>query len=92
MSMKTELQALLSAVDSLRPHVRDTGDTVYGAALHQAEMVLAMAEEQLSPPTAPTEAMAAAGVTAMANMPPDTTAAAVVDGILRAALQAGQGA
>lgn len=92
MSMKTELQALLGQVDSLRAHVRDTGEVVYFAALHQAEMVLAMAEEQLSPPTVPSEAMAAAGVTALANMPPDTTAAAMVDGILRAALQAGQGA
>lgn len=92
MTIKTELQALVSAVDSLRPHVRDTGTTNYGAACHQAEMVLAMADAELSPPTEPTEAMQAAGVTALANMPPDTTAADMVAGILRAALQAGQGA
>ncbi|CAJ96114.1 hypothetical protein CMPELA_25750 [Cupriavidus necator] len=92
MTILTEMQALLAAVESLKPHVRDTGDTAYGAAHHQAEMVLGMADAQLSPPTAPTEAMQAAGVTALANMPANTTAADMVAGILNAALLAGQGA
>ncbi|KDP85619.1 hypothetical protein CF70_013055 [Cupriavidus sp. SK-3] len=91
-TIKTELQALLDAVISLKPHVRDTGDTAYGAARHQADMVLTMADQQLAPPTVPTEAMLAAGVTAMANMPANTTAADVVAGVLRAGLEAGQGA
>ncbi|WP_427306592.1 hypothetical protein [Cupriavidus sp. H39] len=92
MTIKTELQALLSAVESLKPHVRDTGDTAYGAAHHQAEMVLGMADAQLSPPTEPTEAMKTAGINALANLPADTTAAGVVDAVLSAALLAGQGA
>lgn len=90
MTILTEMQALLAAVESVKPHVRDTGDTAYAAAHHQAEMVLGMADAQLSPPTEPTEAMKAAGVTALANLPPDTTAAALVDAVLRAALLAGQ--
>ncbi|MGY2488526.1 hypothetical protein [Cupriavidus sp. CP313] len=92
MNMNAELTALVEGIDSLRLHVRDTGDTIYGAVRHQAEMVLGMADAQLSPPTEPTDAMKAAGVTALANLPPDTTAAAMVDAILGAALVAGQGA
>ncbi|WP_404993326.1 hypothetical protein [Cupriavidus pauculus] len=91
-TIKTELGALLDAVESLAPHVRDTGTTQYGAARHQAEMVLGMADEQLSPPTAPTESMRNAALNALANLPADTTAAGVVDAVLSAALQAGQGA
>ena len=92
MTILTEMQALLDAVSSLKPHVRDTGDTIYGAALHQATQVLGMADAQLSPPTEPTEAMKTAGVTALAILPPDTTAATMVDAILSAALAAWQGA
>ncbi|MDT4862282.1 hypothetical protein FQZ97_969250 [compost metagenome] len=92
MSLKTELHSLLASIDSLKPHVRDTGEVQYYAALHQAEVLVDTANEALTPPTEPTEAMQAAGVTALANLPPDTTAAAMVDAILRAALLAGQGA
>ncbi|WP_423197152.1 hypothetical protein DFLDMN_000729 [Cupriavidus sp. H19C3] len=91
-TIKTELAALLAEVQSVGPHVSDTGATQYGAALHQAEMVFAMAEQALSPPTEPTTEMMAAGVTAIANLPPDTTATVAVETIIRAALQAGQGA
>lgn len=88
MSIKTEMTALVEAVASLAPHVRDTGTTQYGAALHQAEMVLGMADAELSPPAAPTDAMTTAALNALANLPPDTAVAVVVDTILRAALQA----
>lgn len=90
MSIKTELMSLVEAVVSLAPHVRDTGTTQYGAALHQAQAVLEMADAELSPPTVPTDAMQAAALNAAANMPPDTAVAVVVDAILRAALQAVQ--
>ncbi|NOV27665.1 hypothetical protein E5S69_29715 [Cupriavidus necator] len=89
MSILTEMQALLAAVESIKPHVRDTGDTAYAAAHHQAEMVMGMADAQLSPPTEPTEAMQTAAINALANLPADTTAAGVVDAVLRAALLAG---
>ncbi|MNY82460.1 hypothetical protein D3C86_2245700 [compost metagenome] len=55
-------------------------------------MVNDMADAALSPPTEPSEAMQTAALTALANLPPDTTAAVVVETLLRAALQAGQGA
>lgn len=88
MTIRTELQALLAAVDSLKPHVRDTGDTAYGAAIHQAEMVLTMADDALTPPKVPTAAMQQAGEIAAANLPADTTTEAAVAAILNAALGA----
>jgi hypothetical protein len=88
MYIKTELQALLDQVDSLAPHVRDTGDTAYGAARHQAEMVLGMADQALTPPKVPTGAMLMAGDTAMANLPADTAPHDVVTAILTAGLGA----
>ena len=91
-TLKTELAALLEAVQSVAPHVRDTGTTQYGAALRQAEAVMTLADQALTPPTEPTPAMQTAALTALANLPADTTAAVVVETLLRAALQAGQGA
>lgn len=87
-TIKIELVALLGLVESIKPHVRDTGDTAYGAAHHQAETVLTMADEALSPPKVPTDAMKAAGAIAAANLPADTTTEAAVDAILTAALGA----
>ncbi|MFJ4294209.1 hypothetical protein ACIP1U_31270 [Cupriavidus sp. NPDC089707] len=88
MSILTEMQSLMAAVESLKPHVRDTGDTTYGVVLHQAGMVMGMADAALSPPTEPTAAMQAAGEIAAANLPADTTTEAAVAAILNAALGA----
>ncbi|SOZ07281.1 conserved hypothetical protein [Cupriavidus taiwanensis] len=85
-TIKTELAALADGIESLRAHVRDTGETTYGAVRHQAEMVLAMAEDALSPPRVPTAAMLTAGENAAANLPADTTTEAAVAAILTAAL------
>ncbi|WP_354682643.1 hypothetical protein [Cupriavidus necator] len=90
MSIKAELLALVDQIENLGPHVRDTGEVTYFAARHQVGAVLEMAEAELSPPTEPTEAMTTAGINAFANLPADTTAAGVIDAVLRAALQAGQ--
>lgn len=87
-TIKIELAALLDAVDSLATHVRDTGDTAYGAARHQAEMVLGMADEALTPPKVPTTAMLDAAVIASANLPAGTAPADAVAAILTAALGA----
>lgn len=92
MNLKTEITALVEAVRSVGAHVRDTGATQYGAALHQAEQVLDMADQALTPPTDPTPDMLAAGLVAIGNLPPDTPAAGVVEAIARAVLGAGQGA
>lgn len=86
--LRTELQALLDQVDSLAPHVRDTGDTAYGAARHQAEMVLGMADEAMTPPKVPTEAMTQAAAVAAANLSVDHTQAEAIAAILTAALGA----
>lgn len=87
-TIKTELTALADGIDSLKPHVRDTGDTAFGAVQHQAEMVLAMAGEALTPPKVPTAAMQQAGENAAANLPADTTTEAAVTAILTATLGA----
>ncbi|MBY4945089.1 hypothetical protein K6V92_00425 [Cupriavidus respiraculi] len=92
MSIKTEMAALVADLQGLRPHVRDTGEPKYFAIVHQATGLAERVADDLTPPTEPTDAMQAAGVTAMANLPPDTTAAGVVDAVLRAALLTVQGA
>ncbi|WP_059411698.1 hypothetical protein [Cupriavidus basilensis] len=92
MTIKTDLHTLVDDLTSLRIHVRDTGETKYAAILHQADMLADTAAAELAPPTEATEAMVAAGITAMANMPANTAAAEVVAGVLRAGLLAARGA
>lgn len=86
MSIKQTLETLVEDMESLRMHVRDTGMTKHGAMLHDLRALAETAADQLTPPREPSEEMHAAGVTAMANMPPDTSAADVVRGVLVAAL------
>lgn len=86
MSIKQTLETLVEDMEQLRAHVRDTGWNKHAAMLHDIKALADTAADQLTPPREPSEEMHAAGVTAMANMPPDTSAADVVRGVLVAAL------